>query len=374
MRLFRITVFVVLCALPYFAHAKSTVEWDFRGKIPARFEVRNLTPPIPTPEGLRIQTKTDGNLRTAIDFPFGIEAIVIELDSDVPTEALLLWHENGSPEDVFVQLPFIIDGTGEQTLEINVRKFAQWDSHTDELGIAFPAGTDVLLQKIAFHHWNILEKLREAFLGLWTFEHRRSHTINFVWGPLLVFSPIARQQLFNTLKPAAFSINWVIYATLFLSGTTLFFLRRRIAKPLPLFFVIFAILWVAYDVRMTTEFAWQATQDYALYMEGSGTETRKEFVQLQHIAKTLPGLLGDAQEYVLLTDNPRVRSYLRYEIYPRITRSASDISNERYWLVYKDSSISINTEQRLTRDGETLSSPGFVHETLADNIFLFEIF
>lgn len=371
--------------LPTTVAAKETTIWSFEGEvIPGRWEVVRLTSTVRSPEGLRIETAREGHLTRPSELAHGIDAVSVTFrDVSRPTEAIFLWHIQGTQEGHLVQLPFLIEPQRDpQTIHLNVGYYSQWDEGADRIGLAFSSGAHVTLQRVELSRWNIPEKILEAWKSFWMFDEFRPYTINFVWGPLLATNPIARQYLFAKLPPQGMSVNWVFYAVLTLTGgalVLLWFLRGQGAvlrkRYVAVFLSVFASLWLTYDLRMGLEFLGYFANDYRTYISqqpGSQRAFRERGTFYDFVDAALPHVT-DRERYIFMTTHrwPFLGA-IRYLTYPALpTDQTKVLEGIDTWVIFDRPDIALNEKQQLVMDGVILSPPGRKVLDFAPDSFLF---
>ncbi|MBI3331915.1 hypothetical protein HYZ99_03060 [Candidatus Peregrinibacteria bacterium] len=366
------------------AHARDAFEWNFMdASIPGRWEIQRLTTATPTAAGLHIKTDVEGKMSRVTEFPHGVEAIVMSLGQSTPTEAILLWHIRGSPANEFVELPFEIAGGPRTEVKLAVNDYPQWDPRTDRIGIVFPPHAEVTIQRIAFFRWNLFEKTWEAVKSFWTLDTFRPYTINFLWGPVLTFNPISRERLFRSIPPVGWSVNRILYVTMILIGLACMFwhmrqkrrgVREALRRPLTIFLLSLAGLWLFYDLRMGLETIAYYVRDYRTYVAADADERtfRDRGYFYDFVDQVLPHVQG-RKRYIFLS--PFRWPYLgavRYLTYPSIPTEPTQAENGvDTWVIFQRSDMSVNAEGSLLMDGQVVTPPGTVLLDFAPGSFVF---
>jgi glycosyltransferase involved in cell wall biosynthesis len=365
------------------AHAAYLTPWDFTDSaIPGRWEVTDLDPPTPTAEGLSVKSETDGvMIYSDIVLPHHIDAVFVYTSSPKPTDAFLLWHERGTPHEHLVQYPFTIPASEDPArITFNVSPYPQWDSKADRIGFAFPGGSDFILHKVELVGFSPMEKLLEAWRTFWTFDRYTPYTINFVWGPLLTFNPIARDHMFDKLPPLARSGNLIFYGILLgICGALL--LRHFIArksrshvKGMSILLLSFAILWIAYDIRMGLEFINYLVTDYYTYhsQESPNRSFREHHTFYDFVDSIKPHIASD-EKYIFMGQQrwPYLGAirYLTYPILP--TEPTQNLHGVKTWVIYDRPDIFLNAENMLETDGRIFAGPGEIVHQFDDASFVF---
>lgn len=363
------------------ASAMTETIWNFRDSdLPGAWRTSNLDEPSLTPQGMHITASaSDGSLLTELKLPHPIDVITLTFTSAIQTPVQLFWHERHLEPTMLTQLDFEVLGTGrEQKIPLNVAGYAQWDSRTDTIGFNFPKGTDLLLQEIRFTHWNIFEVMTEIVKSFWTFDRMSPISINFVWGPVITFSPIGTAQLFNSLPPSGRSGNSLFYGALVLLALGIAGYRYN-RLPLPvhpvlLFIAGFGALWILYDVRMGLELLSYARHDYVSYIsKPPGERVLRNYLNFNDMMEQSVPLMERTPEYALLTTKQTpVNAMVRYFALPSIAVEPTGPREDlQYWLVFRHSDVDIDGQGRLTVGGVPWSKPGVILKRFDAQSFLF---
>lgn len=309
------------------------------------------------------------------------------------TEAILVWHMRGDTPTNLVQLPFTIPGGGQpREIPVPVRQFPQWRS-ADSVGLALKAGSEITLQEIRLEYWNLLEKIREAWKTFWTFDTVTAYTINFLWGPLLTFTPFEREMLFLNSPPMAWSANRIYYGILLVTGVLCFvywFIRlfvysnrrnestnKRINgwKPLQIFFFVFAAVWLIMDLRMGLEFLSYVATDYKTYIsKASGERTFRHYLNFHDVTERSLPELQKAPRFVFVGPIENLLSYVRYRTYPSIpVFPDQDPAGVKVWLIFKRPDFSVNGSGTLLHGTNVIAKGGSIVERFDSESFLYVI-
>lgn len=365
------------------AFAAQLTEWSFmNGQIPGRWEVSDLKPPPTTgPNGLHIKTVSDGTLTQRMRLPYFIDTVILRASAPVNTEASLLWHERGTPEGTMVEFPFVIPGGSTPAkIEFNVTPYPQWDPQTDQIGFALPANADVTFHSLEFVGFTAWEKVIEGWRSFWEFDHYTPYTINFVWGPLMTFNPIARRYLYTTLPPLAHSWNWVMYGILAIAAIALLILafRHRSRRPsircFPIFLSLFFGLWILYDFRMGSEWIAHFVAVYRDYWntpsENRTFRERERFYDF--VAATTP-YIQQQDKYIFMGEYrwPYLGA-IRYLTFPAIpTLPEQATFGVRTWVVFDRPDITLNAQNQLVMLGKSVTEPGELLLKFDEGSFVF---
>jgi hypothetical protein len=382
-----------LLALPAPTFAMQSTAWDFRGgQLPGKWDVSQTWSVNPSTDGLHITTNGDGRMLRAPLWGETIDTVTFSFLSARPTEALLLWHQPGQPEDTLVQLPFTIDaGTQPSLLTLDMGTYAAWNGHPDRLGFALPAGSDLTLQAIQLNHWSALEKTAEAWRAFWVMDKFHGYSINFLWGPLLTFNPVGRSELFTTLPPKGMSAIRVFYYAIGILGLLLLahwaFITQRGRRPflassrlfgpqphLRLFVLVCAVAWVLFDARMGLELLSYAKADLDTYVrKPAGERTLRDHQNFEDIVmQSLPELRSRPVFLYLGPAGTPFAGRLRYFAYPSLpVTDAADLAKTDTVLVVARDDIAVDAQGRLTADGKPMTGTGKILKRFDDTSFLY---
>ncbi len=378
----------LLLALPLCASAKQSTVWNFQDVTDLRsvgqWTVTNWDRPNLTPEGLHIQTPRDGKMVRQGGASHRTDEIRLTFTHVRPTEALLLWHPRGTPADQLIQMPFSIDGQSDpDTVSIDLSSIPQWDTHTDKIGFALPAGADVTLMNITMIGYNPVERLWAGLRSFWTFDTFRAYTINFVWGPILRWTETGRQNIFLTLPPIGRSGNWVFYLTLACAACIIAVHWRRTRaqekpslwqRPLLLSLLVIAACWLTYDIRMGTEMISYAVHDVQTSIlpppEQRTFRAYEKFFTV--VEQSLPAIQEQKHFAFVGPDNSPFISRMRYLAYPSIPVETGDsLEGVTTWLIFSRDDITVDDQGRLLQNGKVLVPSGKILERFSGNSFLY---
>jgi len=365
--------------LPATAFAAQILEWDFTGAPNSQGWVnQGLDSVQETIQGLMISTSLEGQFRKDIE-PGEYEAISITYASSKETSVLLLWQD-ATKTDAATGIPFTLQASpNPTTVSINLKAVEGWNPATNKIGFQFGAGSEILLMNITLSHWNTLEHIGYAFRSVWQFDNVRAYTINFVWGPLVAFNPIETAQVFWKIPPDAHSLNWYIYAVLIVALIIVLYLSHNEGthekqKWWKRFFVLFGVLWIFYDVRMTSELGQYVKVDYETFHTKSFAEQqyrdRGFFIQM---VEALREDIGTEKKFVFLPfQGYPYMGQIRYMLYPSIpvNPDAAD-ADTKFWLIFNRTDVTVNEAGQLVTTSEILSSTGIILKQFAPGTFLF---
>lgn len=375
-------ILATLILAPSVTHALTITEWNFRGGgIPGRWDVSSLVP-VPSESGLHITAPKEGELTRLTDLPHSIDDIIVHAFAKSPTKAHLLWHPRNMPSSNLIELPFLIPaGSAPARIELNVSSFPEWDAKNDRIGFAFEEGADVTLDSIEFIGLTWWERGIVATQSFWTFDRYKPHSINFVWGPLLTFTPISKKHIFYRLPPLAYSANVIFYAVMIIGiGIAILSWHFRgrthlsLQKSIMGFLLLMTILWIGYDIRMGAEWISYIREDLRTFiLQEDSTRTfreRRRFYDFAHIASTY---LTKDRTYVFLASHqwPYLGA-MRYLTYPSVPTEPDQAQfGIDTWVIFDRPDVSVDASGRLIADFTIVTSPGVVLYQFDDQSFIF---
>ena len=360
----------------------SNTTWDFRGgNVPGSWKVTHLTEAAPSDAGLRLRADRDGSIMTIPVLDHDSQAVALHVLSPRNADIILLWHRRGTPEKEIVQLPVNITGSPEeQKIEISLARYGQWDERPDRFGIGLKAKTEITVGAIELLGWNIFEKFVEAVKSFWNFDDLNPYSINFLWGPILNFNPIARQQQFTMLPPpVGWSFNKVMIPTLAVAGGILGFLAWRGSAPrrrtMAIFAVsIFAGAWLLWDMRMGLEFLHYAKQDAERFvLRPIGKRSFRTNLEFRDVVESSMPFLIRSKRYAFLSPpSLPFESIMRYLTYPSLpSREGEGLKDVDVWLTFLMPEVTVNETGQLMMNDLVLSKTGHIIRRFVDGSFLF---
>lgn len=370
----------VLAFAPLAAHAERTTTWDFRKAESVMPLVENLTTVERVPEGLHIRTSQDGFAGWQNPAIPPTDVVIVYARNAHPLEAAFMWQPEGAQPGDLLQSFFPIDGGPDTTRAAVVpSRYKEWTESTPALAFGFPAGTDIVIEKIEWKSWGPGEKIVNAFRGFWTFDTVAAYSINFLWGPLLPLNPETRATLFDELPPLEMSAMRMAYLVIILAAIAagvLFLLGKKRNAVLTVICTV-AGAWILLDVRMGAELLSYATHDLGSYvLRPEGDRSFRTLGNLPDILDKTESALkdGDARTVVLLEPAGNARlSKARLRLYPIDVVPYSEdtkAGSGRAWLVINrpdatagNGSVAVN--------GRTLSGPGKLIAEFGTGSFLF---
>lgn len=372
----------ILIVEPSVTHALTITEWNFRGGgIPGRWDVSGLAP-VPTEVGLHVTAPKEGELTRLTDLPHPIDDMIIHAFASSPTEALLLWHHRTMPPFNLVQLPFQIPASSlPLPIELNVSSFPEWDPLSDRIGFAFQEGSDVVIDSVEFIGLTWWERGMVAIQSFWTFDWYKPHSVNFVWGPLLTFTPISKKHMFYQLPPLAYSANTIFYVLVLMgTGIAIFHWHRggrtprRTHQSIIGILLLIGVLWIFYDIRMGAEWLSYVREDLRTYITKEESvrtfRERGRFYDFAHIASTY--LTKDRTYVFLATHRWPYLGAMRYLTYPSVPTEPEQAQfGIDTWVIFDRPDISIDRSGQLVVADKVITPPGKVLYRFDDHSFIF---
>ena len=368
-------IFAVLLCVPLLAHAEeSTVLNLGEASEQQEWNVRKLTNVSSPPGGVRIKTSVQGTILRPLSVPHGIDVVEILYLSPYGGAFSLLWQgkEGG---DSYYQVPLKLAPAAQpRKFTVALGAVGHWTTRPAAIGFSFPEGTDVTIQTVTLRGWNPMEKLAENVKCFWAFDVIAPHSINFLWGPLLCSSSVAREILYDSAPPIAHSGMRFIYEVLALGLVLLGFrvwrgkLSRKqcIRQTLILTFALWAVL----DVRMGTELLRNWSIDIRTYVgEPAGKRIFRSLEFFPDFSAVVRPILEGQPKYVFLSYYPE--RYIRYFTWPGQPVAPASGSGALHWLVYDRKDLKINAEGRIVENGTPISPPGSVIHEFIEGTFIF---
>lgn len=364
------------------AHAESVQTWDFRGQMPGRWDMSGLRTEQ-TQYGLLAQGEKGGFLLRTVALDNGSDVVEVWAAAAARTDAALIWHLAGTPEDVYAQMPFVIpQGSSPQRIDLTPNQYPEWKAaRIDEIGIGFAGEADILLMQMAFHARSLPERALEAWKSLWTFDKFRLYSVNFLWGPLMTFDPVNRARLYQSLPPYGRSVLQLFYPLLALSLLPLAWAffgkhgRRERLRAGGIAVCAFAACWILFDARMTAEFASYVAADWRMHILPPAGEktfrTVENFVDM--VEQSKPELEKAGTFAALLPQDYPFLSLLRYHAAPNtFLRESESQSGASLFFVFARPDAGVDELGLLHgKDGKVISRPGNILREFGDGSFLF---
>lgn len=357
------------------ASAVSETTWDFRGQVPVRIEVQNLTTVEPAQEGLFIQSNADGFLSLPA-LTTRADTLTMTVTNATTPKAALIWRTAGMADGEYYQADIDLPAGQSKEVSVALNAVAEWDPGAPTLGLAFPAGSEVLIETMEWRSYSAGEKLWNGIVSFWTPDRYRLYSINFLWGPLIATTPEARATLFDALPPRSWSATRFFYGFFVLAaiaGTAYAWNKpdraRRIAATLA---IAGAALWILFDARMTQEIFSYVRADWNTYvLAPEGERTLRSHATLYDVLPQTKELLGNDGTYVLLAEEGTpFFANVRYVMYPAVPVAPEAATGGTAWIVLGNERVAA-LSGTLLRDGAILSPDGTVVKRFDDTSFFY---
>lgn len=381
--LLRSTIALFLFAFPFFTFAEGITTWDFADAMHQDAIVHQLTDARVTNSGLSIQTSSDGFIQWGDSpIPGPADVVTLRVKSADQVESALLWPQDKTDDAELLQLFFTIPQSDDFIdVDVIVSDYDQWDHTAENFGIAFPAGANVVIEKVMFRHWPLHERIVEGWKSYWHFDAFRPYSINFLWGPLIVTNSPAREQLYENLPPHAWSANRIYYVLIAVAGMIAYGLwrfgksDRRANQALLILGGTCVSLWLIFDARMGMEMLAYAKRDIATYVLAPDSDAKlRTHGDFYATVKQMTPFLMEHGRYGLITiPGTPYFANLRYITYPSIPITMEkDTSGIRLWAVIERGDVTMGAQRRLIDDsGSPLTPPGSIILPINDKNFLF---
>lgn len=363
----RFSLTLLACLFPVTTFAATVDSFTFAMPPHSRWQVQGWTGVERTNDGLLVRTQKDGAWVTEFITPFHPHSLTIETSAAKPTSALILWDETGNAKNM-VQLPVTL-AAGRVTQHIDLTRFSQWNPATRRMGIALPAGADVTLHSFVLTRYALLEQTSNALKSLLATDTFQAFSINFLWGPLVAFSPEELAHLYEGQPPSSWSAMRFVFPVLLIVAAWAA-ARRRPAVLV----ASFCVVWLLLDLRMGGELLGYAVTDWKTYLSKPAAERvlRDREHYYATIEQSAPWLMEE-RTFGFLSAWPVLGS-VRYFTYPSIPLTPEQPASmeAKRWLVFSAPKGGIDAQGRLLLNGIPVSKPGTVVRTFGSGAFLFE--
>ncbi len=369
---------IILFALPQSAAAKNVTTWNLMNQEKIEgWKATNITSVQLRPEGLALSTETRGQLVKAANIRHDVDSIRIAYLSIPGAEGVFFWHAKGMPPTEAYQIPISFrSASTPQQLVLDMGRVPGWDTEElDSLGFALEAGSQLMLQSMELSGPGLLDTMVYPVKSFFLFDDMHAYSINFLWGPLMTYGEEQMQRLYSQIPPLGTSANPVFYAVILLALIATFAVRKRLRKPVTVFFLVVGALWVIYDIRMGTEFIRFAQKDIATFWS-KPVELRdyRDRGSFNAFAQTVAPYTEGKDLYVFIASRgwPYIGT-IQYETYPALPVSYEDeaAKNADIWIVFDRYDIAMDTEGRLALEGKPISPPGKILLPFEPGAFVF---
>lgn len=358
------------------AFAMDAVTWNFTESIPDGVAPKNLTTVEASAEGVYVRTATDGLLQ--LPSP-GMEADALTMvitNADTPKLALI-WQTADLGPGEFYQAEIKPPIGQNQTANLALHQVQEWDPDATMIGLAFPAGSEVLIRSMEWRSYSPLEKFWNGAVSFWTPDTFSLYSINFLWGPLIGATPEARAELFATLPPKAWSATRLFYGALVLAaiGAAAYAWNKpdRRKTFLGAFAIAGAAAWILFDARMTQEIVSYAAHDWQTYVLADDEKrVLRTHANLYDVIADIKELLGEDASYALVAqEGTPFFANVRYALYPAVPLPGVAGTDAKAWIVLASPGVRVEGESLVRADGTVLVPRGAVVKRFDDSSFLF---
>lgn len=366
-------------ALAPVSHAEEIDAWDFRTTLHLPDSLPGITMAEKQTGGIAVNTAADGFLVWNTPFLHPVDVLTLRIRSEKPATIGLVWHPL---EDANLQVQRDMDiqaGPSVQDIHLSLHDWKSWNWQTEKIGLALPAGSAVLIEQMIWRRYSFMEKMSIAWDSFWTFDEFRAYSINFLWGPLIAFNPVALSELYQYLPPPSWSVTRIFYAVMgigVLIGLLFYAFDRQGGKKILLcsIFGTLAILWLVFDARMGLELLSYAVTDYKTSVAPPVEDrTFRSHGNLYTMAHTLLGNIRQYDRYVLFAPEPSpFYSNFRYITYPSVAlQPDQDLTGVKLWAVLRRQDIRVVDGHLVDGNGTVLTGTGKVIQVYSADTFLF---
>ncbi len=354
-------------AFPLFASAKQMTTWDFVHKNAGQWDIAGLDDVTEQSDGIHIQTSHDGAIVHTLEHPQSIDALKINFASTPPNRINFLWKVQGAKSgDTIQQLPLSssmawVDGN---SIVVDLTIAPAHIGTPEMIGFVFPAGTQTTIQTISSISYNFGEKILGGWLSFWKFNDFGPRTINFLWEPILRFTPEGRTALFLTEPPVGWSSTVFLTELLGIVGICIMLwivLRggeEKFRRGASAFFSFALCLWILFDIRMGSELLRNVGTDVQSYLlQQVGNRKFRVYGNFYDALLSSVPALQQKPRFAAMSD-PSLQSRILYETYPsRPIENGESIVGVTTWFVYQQPDITVDEKGDL-RSGDTILAKG----------------
>jgi hypothetical protein len=365
--------------LPAATHAMEIETLEFaKGQINATWTGKGDIAMEQRDDGVVLHTGNGTGYFLTQNTAFFPEGVTVTATVDVPTQIGFAWILSNESLNQSFELPMFIPAGNAEQVSLSMASAEQLSGAKRQIGIMVPPNTALLLHRIELYRWNLAEEFMEMVQSFWTFDALRPYSINFVWGPQIAFNTIQRTQLYETLPPASFSGTFAVFAVLLVILIIFFELpfvfgvkQHKIRWIVTRFGIVLLAAWIAFDVRMGSEFLSWVLHDHQTYV--AADETTREFRERNRFydfAETAALYVNDRQSYIFFAEQPwPYLGNMRYISYPSIP--GIDVQHDDTWVIYRRPDMAVNANGQLMNEGEAITSPGKILEQFDETSFIF---
>lgn len=358
------------------AFAMDAVTWDFTEAIPEGIAPKNLTTVEATNEGVYVRTSTDGLLQLPLP-DIGADALTMVVTNADAKKLALIWQTPDLDPGEFYQAEILLPRGQKQAANVALNQLPEWDPNATTIGIAFPAGSEVLIRSMEWRSYSAGEKLWNGFASFWTPDSFTLYSINFLWGPLIGTTSEARAELFATLPPKAWSATRLFYGAIILAaiGGGMYAWNKpdRRKTFLSVLAIAGAASWIVFDARMTQEIVSYAAHDWGTYVLANEEDrVLRTHANLYDVIADIDELMGEDGSYALLApEGTPFFANVRYALYPAVPVLPAAGSDAKAWIVLANEDVRVEGESLVRSDGTVLVPRGAIVKRFDDASFLF---
>lgn len=358
------------------ALAMESTSWNFTTSIPDGITPKNLTTVEVSREGVYVGTSTDGLLRLP---PPGIEAdslTMVVTNVDTPKLAFI-WQTAALGPGEFYQAEIVLPIGQKQTASLALHQVQEWDPNATMVGLAFPAGSEMLIRSMEWRAYSPAEKLWNGFVSFWTPDSFSLYSINFLWGPLIGTTPEARAELFASLPPKSWSATRLFYGAFALAaiGAAVYAWNKpnRRATFLGVLGIAGAAAWILFDARMTQEIVSYAAHDWNTYVLADDEKrVLRTHANLYDVIAEAKELIGDDGSYALVTpEGTPFFANVRYALYPAVPLPGVAGTTAKSWIVLANPAVRVEGDTLVHADGTVLVRRGTIVKRFDNSSFFF---
>jgi hypothetical protein len=200
---------------------------------------------------------------------------------------------------------------------------------------------------------------------------------------MLTFTTPEREALFAYQPPRSWSAVRIFFVVLIVAGVGALIWegvrryrggQRDRWTPLKFFFLVFASVWLFFDLRMGLEFLVDTEHDLSTYaFAPAGNKNFRTYGQFNEIVNASLPYLENEPTFAFLGPDPTFLSIVRYFSFPSIpARPGDSLERVRIWVIFERPDITVDSNGRLLVNTTTvLSSAGTVLKEFKPGTFIY---